>query len=235
MLGIELDGVMSHFANADLSDGIVTERQLEQFGKVLAEVNRAGFRPRWRHLANSAAIVALPAAKTGGVYNLVRPGLALYGVSSAPWIVPPRPFEPVLSWKTSIIHLKTVPSGTAVSYGGTWTARRASRIATLPVGYADGYPRRLSNRAQVLVCGQRAPVVGRVCMDLCMVDVTDVGGAAMGDEVVLLGRQGAEEIGAVELAEWLETMSYEVLCGVGARVPRVKVQSAEGTGVRAVP
>ena len=234
-LGVELDGVMSHFANADLSDGVVTQRQLDQFEQVLAEVHAAGLRPRWRHLANSAAMVALAAAKNGAVYNLVRPGLALYGVSPAPWLVPPKPLEAVLSWKTAVVHLKTVPSGTAVSYGGTWTARRPTRIATLPVGYADGYPRRLSNRAQVLVRGRRAPVVGRICMDLCMVDVTDVEGVALGDEVVLLGRQGVQDLGAVELAEWAETISYEILCGVGARVPRVAVQGAEGAGIRAVP
>jgi alanine racemase len=234
-LGIELNGVMSHFANADLRDGAVTQRQLEAFAQVLVQVEAAGFHPRWRHLANSAAAVALPPAKTGGVYNLVRPGLALYGVSPAAWIVPPTPLEPVLSWKTAVIHLKTVPTGTAVSYGGTWTAHRPTRIATLPVGYADGYSRRLSNRAQVLVRGQRAQVVGRVCMDLCMVDVTDVPGAALGDEVVLLGRQEGQEVGAVELAGLLETIPYEVLCGVGARVPRIAVRSQEGAGVRAVP
>jgi len=234
-LGIGFSGVMSHFANADLRDGTVTERQLETFARVLAQVETAGFRPRWRHLANSAAVVALPPAKSGGSYNLVRPGLALYGVSPAPWIVPPTPLEPVLTWKTAVIHLKTVPTGTAVSYGGTWTAGRPTRIATLPVGYADGYPRRLSNKAQVLVRGQRAPVVGRVCMDLCMVDVTDVPGAALGDEVVLLGRQGGQEVGAGELASWLDTIPYEVLCGVGARVPRIAVRPTDGAGVRAVP
>jgi alanine racemase len=234
-LGIELSGVMSHFANADLRDAAVTERQLEVFARVLAQVEAAGFHPRWRHLANSAAVIALPPAKTAFTYNLVRPGLALYGVSPAAWIVPPNPLEPVLSWKTAVIHVKTVPTGTAVSYGGTWTARRPTRIATLPVGYADGYPRRLSNRAEVLVRGQRAPVVGRVCMDLCMVDVTDVPGTALGDEVVLLGRQGSQEVGVVELASWLDTMPYEVLCGVGARVPRVAVHATEGAGVRAVP
>jgi alanine racemase len=233
-LGVEFDGVMSHFANADLSDGIVTERQLAEFEAALQLVRAAGFRPRWQHLANSAAMVALPRARTGAVYNLVRPGLALYGVSPAPWIVPPRPFEPVLSWKTAVVHIKTVPVGTAVSYGGTWTAQRPTRIATLPVGYADGYPRRLSNRAQVLVRGQRAPVVGRVCMDLCMVDVTDVDGTTLGDEVVLLGRQGGQELGAAELAGWMETIPYEVLCGVGARVPRVAMQSG-GAAVRGVP
>jgi alanine racemase len=233
-LGVEFDGVMSHFANADLSDGAVTARQLQEFEVALQLVHAAGFRPRWQHLANSAAMVALPRARAGDVYNLVRPGLALYGVSPAPWIVPPRPFEPVLSWKTAVVHIKTVPVGTAVSYGGTWTARRPTRIATLPVGYADGYPRRLSNRAEVLVRGQRAKVVGRVCMDLCMVDVTDVAGAALGDEVVLLGRQSGQELGAAELAGWVETIPYEVLCGVGARVPRVAVQS-EPAAVRGVP
>jgi len=232
---VTLEGVLSHFANADLADAATTERQLDQFRTIVGELEAAGLRARWRHLANSAALVALPPSRDGAVLNLVRPGLALYGVAPAPWIQLPRPLEPVLSWKTEIVHLKSVPPGTAVSYGGTWTARRPSRIATLPVGYADGYPRRLSNRAQVLLRGRRAPVVGRVCMDLCMVDVTDVPGAALGDEVVLLGRQGSEEIAATELAAWLETMAYEVMCGLGARVPRVPVRSAEGAGLRAVP
>jgi alanine racemase len=224
---------MSHFANADLSNTLTTEQQLQRFDAALALVHAAGFRPRWRHLANSAAMVGLPARD--GHFNLVRPGIALYGVSPAPWIVPPRPFEPVLSWKTAIVHLKTVPSGTPVSYGGTWTAGRPTRIATLPVGYADGYSRRLSNRAQVLVRGQRAPVVGRVCMDLCMVDVTDIAGTTLGDEVVLLGRQGAEEIGAVEVAGWMDTIAYEVLCGIGARVPREATGTAQGARPEALP
>ncbi len=234
-LQVDLQGVMSHFANADLADAGVTQEQLKKFRAVLAQVDAAGFRPRWRHLANSAAMVALPSAREGEHLNLVRPGLALYGLSPAPWIVLPQPLEPVLSWKTAVVHLKTVPPGTAVSYGGTWTARRPTRIATLPVGYADGYPRRLSNRGQVLVRGQRVPLVGRVCMDLCMVDVTDVPGVALGDEVVLLGRQGTEEVGAVELAGWLETIPYEVLCGVGARVPRVAVRTTAGAALRPVP
>ncbi len=234
-LQVDIQGVMSHFANADLADAAVTQRQLETFRALLAQVDQAGFQPRWRHLANSAAMVSLPSARDGSAFNLVRPGLALYGLSPAPWVVLPQPLEPVLSWKTSVVHLKTVPAGTAVSYGGTWTARRVTRVATLPVGYADGYPRRLSNRGQVLVRGQRAPVVGRVCMDLCMVDVTDVAGAALGDEVVLLGRQASAELGAVELAGWLETIPYEVLCGIGARVPRLAVRSSEGAASRPVP
>jgi alanine racemase len=234
-LGVDIEGVFSHFANADLSDALTTETQLARFRAVLATVDAAGVRPRWRHLANSAAMVTLAPARDGAVFNLVRPGLALYGVSPAKWIVPPRPLEAVLSWKTAVVHLKTVPTGTPVSYGGTWTSRRPTRIATLPVGYADGYSRRLSNTAEVLVRGQRAPVVGRVCMDLCMVDVTDIGGADVGDEVVLLGQQGGEHLGAVEMAGWVESIPYEVLCAVGARVPRVAVRSAGGPGVKSVP
>jgi alanine racemase len=234
-LAVTLDGVLSHFANADLADATATRRQLVDFRAVLEQLERAGFRPRWRHLANSAALVAMPEARDGKVFNLVRPGLALYGLAPAPWLAAAQPLEPVLSWKTAIVHLKDVPTGTAVSYGGTWTARRPTRIATLPVGYADGYPRRLSNRAQVLVRSRRAPVVGRVCMDLCMVDVSDVPAVSLDDEVVLLGRQGAEAIDATELAGWAETISYEVLCGVGARVPRVAVGDGEGAGVKPVP
>jgi len=231
-LGVDLEGVFSHFANADLSDAVTTQEQMVRFHGVLADVDAAGFRPRWRHLANSAAMVALAPARDRTVFTLVRPGLALYGVSPAKWIAPLRPLEAVLSWKTAVVHLKTVAPGTPVSYGGTWTARRPTRIATLPVGYADGYSRRLSNRAQVLVRGQRAPVVGRVCMDLCMVDVTDVAAASLGDEVVLLGQQGQDNIGAVEVAGWVETIPYEVLCCVGARVPRVAVHTPDGAGAQ---
>jgi alanine racemase len=223
-LGVEVDGVLSHFASADLADAASTRQQLELFRSVLDQVRAAGFRPRWRHLANSAALVTLPDTRDGEALNLVRPGLALYGLSPAPWIATPRPLEPVLSWKTGVVHLKTVPTGTPVSYGGAWVAKRPTRIATLPVGYADGYPRRVFGRAQVLVRGKRAPVVGRVCMDLCMVDVTDIPGVALEDEVVLLGCQGSEELGAAELAAWVDTIAYEVLCGVGARVPRVAVR-----------
>jgi alanine racemase len=131
--------------------------------------------------------------------------------------------EPVLSWKTSVVHLKTVPAGTPISYGSTWTAPRPSRIATLPVGYADGWSRLLSNRGAVLVRGRRAPIVGRVCMDLCMVDVTDLPRVELGDEVVLIGRQGTEVQDAHQLAALESTIAYDVLCAIGARVPRVVV------------
>jgi alanine racemase len=220
---LSLEGLCSHFANADLADAALTEQQIVRFRTALGQMRAAGFEPRWRHLSNSAGLLALPEARDGMEMNVARPGLALYGVQPAPWLRAPRVLEPVLSWKTSVVHLKTVPAGTPISYGSTWTAPRPSRIATLPVGYADGWSRLLSNRGAVLVRSRRAPIVGRVCMDLCMVDVTDLTGVEVGDEVVLIGRQGAEIQDAHQLAALQSTIAYDVLCAIGARVPRVVV------------
>jgi len=220
---IELEGLCSHFANADLADAALTGLQVSRFRTALGQMRSAGFDPRWRHLSNSAGLLALPEARDGLEMNLARPGLALYGLVPAPWLQPARMLEPVLSWKTAVVHVKSVPAGTPISYGSTWTAPRPSRIATLPVGYADGWSRLLSNRGVVLLRGRRAPIVGRVCMDLCMVDVTDIPGAEVGDEVVLIGRQGAEAQDAHQLAALQSTIAYDVLCAIGARVPRVVV------------
>jgi alanine racemase len=194
-----LDGLSSHFANADLADRGVTQAQVERFRAALARVRQRKHEPTYRHL----------------------PGLALYGLSPAAWIPDSSALRPVLQWKTAIAHLKSVAEGTAISYGGTWVARRPSKIATLPVGYADGYSRHHSNLAHVLVRGHRAAIAGRVCMDMCMIDVTDVPDASVGDEVVLLGTQGSERVSADDLAAWSHTIHYEVVCGIGHRVPRV--------------
>lgn len=218
---VELEGLCSHFANADLADAALTALQISRFQAALAQMRSLGFTPRWRHLSNSAGLLALPEARDGLEMNLARPGLGLYGLVPAAWLRPPRVLEPVLSWKTGVVHVKSVPVGTPISYGSTWTAPRPSRIATLPVGYADGWSRLLSNRGTVLVRGQRAPIVGRVCMDLCMIDVTDIPGTEVGDEVVLIGRQGSEVQDAHQLAALQGTIAYDVLCAVGARVPRV--------------
>jgi len=220
---VVLEGLCSHFANADLADAALTAQQISRFRTAVGQMRAAGFDPRWRHLSNSAGLLALPEARDGVEMNLARPGLALYGLQPAPWLRPPRVLEPVLSWKTAVVHLKSVSTGTPISYGSTWTAPRPSRIATLPVGYADGWSRLLSNRGAVLVRGRRAPIVGRVCMDLCMVDVTDVPGVEVGDEVVLIGRQGSEAQDAHQLAVLESTIAYDVLCAIGARVPRVVV------------
>jgi alanine racemase len=224
-----LEGVCTHFASADLEPRATTERQVALFAEASRTLERAGFPLRYHHLANSAGTIEFPAARQ----DLTRPGIMLYGylpfgagaALSAPASAAAARLRPALTWRTAITHVKSVAAGTAISYGGRWVARRPSRIATLPVGYADGYPRRLSGRpdagrADVLVRGLRAPVAGTVCMDMTMVDVTDVPGAAVGDEVVLLGRQGDASVDADELAARAGTISYEILCGIGPRVPR---------------
>ena len=218
---VKLDGLLSHFASADLADPAFTREQLKRFRGAHQELLARGIHPNWRHISNSAAVMDLPEARDGDLFNLARPGLMIYGLSPTDRFALREQLHPVLCWKTKITHLKQVPAGTPISYGGTWTAPRQSVIATLPVGYADGYSRRFSSAATVLVRGRRAKIAGRVCMDLCMADVTEIPGVRIGDEVVLIGRQQAEYVSADELAALAGTISYEVLCGIGARVPRI--------------
>jgi alanine racemase len=215
---LKIEGVFSHFSQAESVDGEYTGRQLEVFTRVLERLRAESIPVPLAHFANSAATITLPAA----YFDMVRPGIMLYGVYPSAAMAKQIELKRVLTWKTAILQLKNVPAGTAISYGQTFITRRESRIATLPVGYADGYPRSLSNRGQALVCGQRAPVVGRVCMDLTMLDVTDIRNVRQGDEVVLLGRQGVAEISADEVAAWAETISYEILTSIGVRVPRIQ-------------
>ena len=207
---LHIDALYTHFANASDPNDPFTEYQLARFNTLVETLRQAGVTAPQHHAANSAATVR---GIVPGDY--VRTGLALYGAE--PLDVNSPRLEPVMRWRTAIARLKELPPGHAVGYGTTFVTRRPSLIATLPVGYADGYNRRLSNRGEVLVRGQRAPVVGRVSMDLTTIDVTDVQGAAVGDEVVLLG----DGITAEELAAKLDTISYEVFCNVSARVPRV--------------
>lgn len=218
---VTLDGLLSHFANADLADAELTRAQIERFRAALDQMRARGMNPSYRHLSNSAGVLDRPDVRDGLELNLVRPGIMLYGLSPAPWMQARATLRPILSWKTAITHLKQVPKGTPVSYGSTWVAPRDALIATLPVGYADGYNRQYSSKADVLVRGHRARIAGRVCMDMFMVDVTHVPGVQLGDEVVLIGEQGQERITAEELANIAGTIHYEVLCAVGARVPRV--------------
>jgi alanine racemase len=173
---------------------------------------------QYKHISSSAGLTAFPSFSG----NLVRPGIMLYGYHSSPESIP---LKPVMTLKTRIGLLKNVPPGERISYGGTFVTRRKSLIGTLPIGYADGYSRRLSNQGEVLIRGKRARVVGRVCMDYIMIDVTDIPGVSQGDEVVLLGRQGRDVISAVEIGDRVGTISYEVLCLIGKRVPRVYIQS----------
>jgi alanine racemase len=221
---LRIDALYTHFANASDPSDPFTEYQLARFNVLVETLREVGITAPQHHAANSAATVR---GITPGDY--VRTGIALYGAqpldepnvgqaSACPGQAEACPtLSPVMRWRTAIARLKELPPGHAVGYGTTFVTKRPSLIATLPVGYADGYNRRLSNRGEVLVRGQRAPIAGRVSMDLTTIDVTDVAGVAAGDEVVLLG----DGITAEELAAKLDTISYEVFCNVGARVPRV--------------
>jgi len=219
-----IEGLFSHFANADRVDHEYSDYQLKVFHGALDTLRAAGEQPRWIHIANSAATLT----RTDAFFTMVRPGISLYGVSPAP-ALRPAGLSPALRLVTRIVQLKSVPSEFPVSYGQTFVTRRPSVIGVLPIGYADGYDRSLSNRASVLVRGQRAPVVGTVCMDLTMVDVTDIPGVQLGDEVVLWGRQQGAEIAVAEVAEWQGSITYEVLTRLGKRVPRV-LEGVPGIG-----
>jgi alanine racemase len=214
---LEPEGVFSHFSRAESVEGDYTRTQLNLFKKVLQRLKDHKREPKYVHLANSAALITLPEAH----FSMVRPGLMIYGVHPSADMTDRISLKPALSWRTRITQLKRVPQGSSISYGQTFVTRRESLIATLPVGYADGYHRLFSNRAHVLVRGQRAPVAGAVCMDLTMADVTDIPSVQPGDEVVLLGVQDNASISATEMASWANTISYEIFTSIGARVPRL--------------
>jgi alanine racemase len=214
---IEVEGILSHYSMTDEEGGSFTQRQWKIFQEAVAMVEEIGISFRYLHIASSAPLTRFPSCSG----NLVRPGIMLYGSYPSPAFRDLIPLKPIMTLKTRIHFLKHVVPGTKISYGGTFVTKRESLIATLPIGYADGYSRHLSNRGEVLIRGKRAPVIGSVCMDFTMVDVTDIPGVSMGDEVVLLGRQGKEQITAEEIAEKVNSISYEVLCLIGKRVPRI--------------
>lgn len=214
--GLGFDGLWTHFAKAEEPEDPFVLHQLEWLEATLGALASAGLpAPRYRHIANSAAIIASPPAHL----NLVRLGVSLYGLAPGPKLAGRAELRPAMRWRSEVALAKRVAAGEAVSYGLRYRLDREATIATIPVGYADGYLRGLSGRACVLIRGRRYPVAGTVCMDQVMVDCGD-DPAEAGDEVVLLGRQGDGEITADELATWLDTINYEVVCGVGARVPR---------------
>lgn len=228
---LELTGVLSHFAEAEDRETPRNRRQEERFAEVLALLTEEE-RDRVRvHLANSAAALHRP----GSRFDLVRLGLSLYGLDPAATdpaaMVTGVELAPVMSVKGRIVSLRDLPAGARVSYGGRWRAPRPSRVAVVPLGYADGYAWRLGHGVEALLAGRRIPVVGAVTMDMTLLDVTEIAGVAVGDEVVLLGRQGGGEIGAGELAERAGTIPYEVLCRLGQRLPRRYFEAGKLTGV----
>jgi alanine racemase len=213
-------GLMSHFPSADETDKTFSRQQIALFQQLKAATS--GYGIAVYHLANSAAIFDLPEA----YFDAVRPGIAIYGLLPSSTMVNPRvqALKPVLEWKTCITYLKEVPTGTGLSYGHIFHTAQPSLIATIPLGYGDGLSRRLSNQLTLLVHGRRCRQVGRICMDQSLVDVTALRGRVqVGDEVVIVGQQGQEEVTADELAARLGTINYEIVTAIAKRVPRIAV------------
>lgn len=233
---LRLEAVATHFCEPEVFSSEHPDAQLAAFAVALKAIHARGLRPRWVHAGNSSSLLtgadrnalAILAAQVGARLML-RPGLALYGYldrftrDGKPWTPDPTGFAPVLSWKTRVTSLRVLDAGETAGYGHTFTAARQTRIALLPVGYADGFNRLFSNRGHVLLRGQRAPVAGRVSMDQTMVDVTGIQDIAIGDEAILIGTQGDQSLTAWDLADLAGTIPWEILCAIGARVPRVLV------------
>ena len=233
MENLEVEGVLSHLSTADGDSRECrdfTSLQARRFKERIKELETLGLTPSLIHIANSAATIT----HLSSLCNLVRPGLMIYGAYPSSGFREKIHLKPAMSLKTQVMQVKRVPSGTNVSYGRTFITKRESVIATLPVGYADGYSRLLSNRGVALIHGGKVPVVGTVCMDMIMIDVTEVPDVRVGDEVVLMGRQGGtqgnNEISADDLAEKMGTIPYEVFCKVGKRVPRIYIKGGKIIG-----
>jgi alanine racemase len=211
---VEVEGIYSHFANADAADLTHARLQVARFDEVLRFYERHSLPMPVRHMANSGGVLQLPESH----YDMVRPGILLYGVYPSAEVVRSVEVKPALSWKSRVVYFKVVRPGHPVSYGSTWQSDHPVRVVTIPVGYGDGYFRGMSNKAQVIIRGQKYPQVGRICMDQMMVNI-EMGTAYNGDEVTLIGDQVTVE----DLAEWAGTIPYEILTNIGARVPRVYV------------
>jgi len=214
-----VEGVFTHFATADEADLSYARQQFHIYQQVLGQLHDAGISVPIRHTANSAATMALPDTHL----DMVRCGIIVYGLRPSADTKMAVAVRPALTLKSRIARLRTLPAGSCISYGCTYVTSRPTAVALVPIGYGDGYRRSLSNKAQVLVRGQRVPIIGRVCMDQFMADVSEVAEAREGDEVVLLGRQGEKEINAEELGAWVGTNNYETVTAILPRVPRVYV------------
>lgn len=225
--GIEIVGLMSHFARADEEDGeVVTGAQIREMEALIHTLQAKNILPPRVHMANSAGLLNYPQAPG----NLVRLGIALYG--SSPQFSKSVTLKCAMTWVARVLQVKEIEAGRPVGYGGTYERNSRGRVAIVAAGYGDGYPRILSNRADALACGVRVPVAGRVSMDMLALDVTNIESIAPGDEVVLLGEQGGGAVSCEELADRAETIPYEIMCGVGMRVPRIYLRGGRVTHVR---
>ena len=215
--GLQAEGLFSHFATADCADLSKTHRQAELFDRFYNMLKARGVEIPIRHLDNSAGLMNF-----GSHYEMVRAGIVTYGLYPSDEVDPSLlSLRPAMQWVSRVTHVKTLEPGREISYGGTYVTTRQTRVATVPVGYADGYRRSLSNKFYVLIRGKRAPILGRVCMDQLMVDVTDIPDVALNDRVILVGRSGSEEITMEQIAAAADSFNYEFICGISRRVPRV--------------
>ena len=216
----KIQGLFSHFATADAEDKTYSAVQEQRYSTFLKKLKDADVDIPCRTLSNSAAVMEIPSAH----YDMVRPGIILYGCYPSDEVDKNEiELKPVMSVKANIVHLKKVPAGTTVSYGRKWTATKDSLIATIPLGYADGFPRPYSGKGKVLVNGVVAPIAGNICMDQCMIDVTNVPYVRLGDEVTIIGKDGIHEILADDIAAATGTINYEIVCAFGQRLPKVYV------------
>ncbi|MDI6600332.1 MAG: alanine racemase [Thermoanaerobacteraceae bacterium] len=220
---IEIEGLFTHFAVADIEDKSYTNQQFERYMEVVDGLKKRGIEIPVKHVSNSAAILDLPDMRL----DMVRAGIMTYGYYPSDEVKHTVDIIPVMSLKTTVSFVKRVPAGSSISYGRTFTTQRESVIATIPVGYADGYVRLRSGKAKVIVNGEIADVVGRICMDQCMVDVTDINDVRVGDEVILMGASNGKKIDADDIANDIGTISYEILCGISRRVPRIYIKGGK--------
>jgi len=231
MNNIEIEGLYTHFAAADEEDKNYTKLQFAQYKRVVNELEKEDIHVPLKHMANSAAILDLPYT----YLDIVRPGITIYGLFPLPLAKRTIKLKPVAKFKTKIIFIKKVDGGESIGYGRAYTTTKETTVATLPVGYADGYPRLLSYTGEVLVKGRRAPTIGRICMDLCMIDVTNIPGVQVGEEVVLWGRQEGKNISVEEIAEKTGTINYEIICMVDKpRVSKVFIKKGKPFKVKSL-
>ncbi len=222
--GIAIDGIFTHFARADETDKTYAKKQFEKFRYIIDRLEALGLNIPIKHCANSASIIDLPECQM----DMVRAGIILYGLTPSKEVHSEQlSLTPVLTLKSHISYLKYLPSGTQISYGGTAVLTRNSIVATIPVGYGDGYPRSLSNKGYVLIKGKKAPILGRICMDQFMVDVTDIPDTEVGDEVVLIGESENEKLTLDALADLSQRFNYEFSCDLGKRIPRIFLKNNE--------
>ncbi len=218
---IEVVGLFSHFATADEEDKEYSHAQIKKYNDFCKKLKEKGIDIKIRHMCNSAATTELPDCRM----DMVRMGIVMYGLYPSGEVDKSRVLlRPAMSIKSSIVYIKTIKTGESVSYGRKFKASRDTVVATVPIGYADGYPRQVSNKSRVLINGKYASVIGNVCMDQMMVDITDIENVSVGDDVILVGKQGGNEVTFEEIAELADTINYEIICGIGKRVPRIYKQ-----------